>query len=142
MATALILVISLAALVQFAVWYLRAMMAVVAAHPLSDRVSRLFSSGGGMPGSNDFDLSCVFYRLCPDVELDTEAPPSRTAGTLSAVRGYYKLLGVLRGLSRVALPALSSWAGREMETCSRYAAVLLDQKLGRNVEAIARIYSY
>jgi hypothetical protein len=142
MLAALILVISLVALAQFAVWYLRAMMATVASQPFSDRLTRLFSSGGGTPGSNDFNLSCVFYSLCPEVDVDAPAPSTRAAARLSAVRVYYKLLVVLRKMSRIVLPVLSAWAGREMETCSRYAAVLLDQRLGRNVEAIARIYAY
>ena len=141
MLAALILVISVAALAQFAVWYLRAMIATVASQPLSDRFSTFFSSGGGTPGSNDFNLSCAFYRLCPEVELNAPDPSTQSGARLSAVRVYYKLLVVLRGFSRVVMPALSAWAGREMETCSRYAAVLLDQRLERNVEAIARIYA-
>lgn len=142
MLAALILVVSFVALVQFAIWYWRGVMATVAAQPLSDRARNLLIPGGSPPSADDFDVACVFYELCPELELGAASPSTRTGDRLGGVRAYYHLVSVLRTTSRALLPALSRWAAHEMETCSRYAAVVVGQRIERNAQAIAHIHSY
>jgi hypothetical protein len=138
---AIILVTALVALVRFAVWYWRALIATVAAQPVSDRLRSLIPLVAGPMRPGDFDLACAFYQLCPAVESNP-AVSSHMHGRLTTVRVYFRILARLRALGGYILPALSSWADREMGTCSRYAAVLVDQRLSSNLEAIARVHSY
>jgi hypothetical protein len=37
------------------------------------------------------------------------------------------------------VPAMASWANTEMATCSRYAAVLMEQHLERNMVCAAQV---
>jgi hypothetical protein len=39
------------------------------------------------------------------------------------------------------VPAMASWANGEMETCSRYVAVLMDQHMERNMVCAAQVRS-
>ena len=141
MLPAIIFVTAIVAMTRFSVWYWRALIATVAAQPVSDRLRNLIPVDAGVARPQDFDLACAFYHLCPAVESDSPAS-SRSHRRLTSVRLYFRILARLRVLGGFILPALSSWADEEMETCSRYAAVLVDQRLNSNLEAIARVHSY
>jgi hypothetical protein len=136
MLAAFIFVISMVALIHFGVCYLRAIMASVASEQLSARLGSYL--GGGTRGDDTFGLTCILSQLCPEIDPDVRAVRPRR---LLHVRAYHCLLGVLQSLSHSLLPSVSTWAGREMDTCSRYAAVIIDHRMARNLEAIARIHA-
>jgi len=131
MFAALILVISLAMLAQWGLFYWRALVAGVAAEPLSDRMR---SVAGDAPGSGDFrTLDCI-QQMCPEL--------GRGGRKIGTVRFYYRILALLRLTVGSIIPALSGWAGREMSLCSRYVAVVMDQRLRRNLACMAAIQSH
>jgi hypothetical protein len=56
--------------------------------------------------------------------------------SLATLRAYYSAVSVL-----CKLPALQAWAKQEMATCSRYVAVLVDQRLTQNLAYAAEMRS-
>ena len=56
-------------------------------------------------------------------------------GGFRAIRTYYAVVEMLGRL----IPALAKWSEAEMIICSRYAAVLVDQHLERNVICAAQM---
>ncbi len=134
MIAALIFVVSATALGQFGLRYWRALLAGVAAEPLSDRVLKVAGIAGQTIGAKDFGTLVSLHEMHPELGKDER-------GVLG-VRIYYHLVAALCSLSRSIFPTLSSWAHREMATCSRYLAVSLDQRLGRNLACFAQIRSF
>ncbi|HVH72163.1 MAG TPA: hypothetical protein VNB49_13770, partial [Candidatus Dormibacteraeota bacterium] len=56
----------------------------------------------------------------------------KTSSWLKEVSIYYNIIA---GLEKVFhLPSLSNWANHEMQLCSRYAAVVLDQNLAMSLD--------
>jgi hypothetical protein len=47
---------------------------------------------------------------------------------------YYRAVAKLEHALRVKLPAISAWAKSEMQICSRYVAVVLDQSLSMSMD--------
>jgi hypothetical protein len=47
---------------------------------------------------------------------------------------YYRAVEKLENAFRVKLPAISAWAKGEMQICSRYVAVVLDQSLSMSMD--------
>ena len=133
MITATLLVISVVALVQFAVYYWRSLLAGVAAEPISERVREAAGLESTSVGPSDFASFLQLNRLTPGL---------RDSGHgLRTVWAYYHAVGALKLLAGVRLPALAAWTEREMSTCSRYAAVILSQQLERNLACAAEIRS-
>ena len=130
MVSALILVISVVALIHFGVYYWRALMVGVAAQPLSERLESLSRSAGD---ADVFDLMVCFQQMCPELQ-------GRIRKT-GAVRLYFRVLTVFRDTLGPLSPWLFDWASREMSLCARYVAVVTDQQLRRNLGCIAAIRS-
>lgn len=130
MIAALILVVSVTALVHFALSYWRALMLGVAAQPLSENLCRLTA---GASDAEDFAVHVCYRKMCPDL---------RTARTgIGAVRLYYRALKGMRGALGRMVPRVREWTNREMAACARYVAVVTDQQLHRNLDFAAQIYS-
>lgn len=132
MYSALILVISVVALLHFSVWYWRALMAGVACEDLSEQMRDLTS--GGSVGPDDFFALVCMRKMCPDL-----AHKGKRIGLVSA---YYRALSLLRSTLGAIVPSVTGWANREMATCSRYVAVVTDQRLRGNQAQLAQIHSY
>ncbi len=139
MAASLILVLSVAALAQFALSYWRALLLETAARELSRRALEAGLAKLEL-GPKDFDVVISMYRLCPQL--------GERRSNLTVVRAYYRSIRALANLveSRLAhalgLDRLAGWTQREMQACTRYAAVLLDQRLTENLASAAKIQSY
>lgn len=129
MASALILVFALAALVNFAVFYVRALMLTIASEPLSDRW-RQASAKASVP-LDDFDAVLALNEMCPEL--------NRKGKSIGLVHVYYRVLEGLKSLLGRALPSFSLWADHEMETCTRYVAVLVDRRLRSNFDYAASV---
>ena len=126
MITVLMLIAALIGLAQFGVSYWRSMLASTAAQPLSERFCTASGLKHGTPGACDFSAILSLHRLTPG--LDNQ--PSRLHG----LQVYYSLVDSLR-----KLPALSQWAQSEMTTCTRYLAVVVDQRLSNNMACAAEM---
>ncbi len=127
MIATVLLLITLVALGQFAAYSWRAVMARVAAEPLSERVRVAAGLRGESIGSADFYPFLKLFDLTPRLK--------DRRGGLGMVRAYY---GLIRALGRL-VPGLAAWSEREMALCSRYVAVLVDQRLERNLACVAEI---
>ena len=123
MISALILVISVAALIQFAAFSWRAAFLSVAALPVSEGVSNLMD----METSSDFSQAAQWLELSPNLAGNER----RTLG----VRAYHAALQFMSSLG-------ISWAQGEMSNCTRFMAVLVDERLQSNRACYADICSY
>ncbi len=116
MFSAMLLAISTVALSQFALYYWRAVLAGVAAQPVSDRVLVAAQVEGGRLAPQDFQTFAGLHDLTLAIH------PNRS------------------GL-RKRIPALAVWSERERVICARYAAVQVDRRLQANLELAASLRS-
>ena len=133
MFSAMLLAISVVALSQFALYYWRAIVAGVAAQPLSDRVLAAANLDARRMAGQDFEKLAGLHELTPEL-----APGN---GGLTLVRAYYRLVEGLGALSGKHMPALAEWCERESVICARYAAVQIDRRLQVNLALVAALRS-
>jgi len=120
MIVALIGVASVAAVIQF-VYYCRSALASVESVELSAHALGVAGLKSGRLAAGDFQRFLELVRLCPEQRAET-------AG-IRAVAIYYRLLRVVDRASRLLAPALSAWARHEQQSCSHFAAVVLDRRI-------------
>ena len=128
MISVVMLIAALVGLLQFGVSYWRSMLASTAAQPLSERFCTASGLRHGRPSGGDFSTILSLHRLTPG--LDNQ--PSRLHG----LQAYYSVVDALH-----KLPVLNQWGHSEMNTCARYLAVLVDQRLSNNLACAAEMRS-
>lgn len=133
MFAAMLLAISIVALTQFAGYYWRAILAGVAAQPVSDRVLAAANLEAASMKGQDFEKLAGLHDLTPDLQTGNDG--------LTLVRAYYRALEGLERLSAAAVPALAAWCERERVICARYAAVQIDRRLQTNLALAAALRS-
>lgn len=117
-----IAVMSLAAFIEFAFAQWRSVWIAIASQPLSDAVQDATGVAPAAIGEHDFNLlACACERLSP---IPDEAHP-----WLGQIRAYYRIVSTIQVVCARPIPAVSAWASQELTACSRYAAVLLDERL-------------
>ena len=121
MVSILILVLSAAALVQFALHQWRMIWLSTANQPLSDSLRSVAGIETDSIGAQDFSS---LMQLCGEVSPNLK----RSTPWLREVKGYYAVLTVLRKMFGPILRN-STWVSNEMMYCSRFVAVVLDQHL-------------
>lgn len=134
--SAFILVISIATMIQFAAFTWRAGLLRTAALPLPNEAESYLASRNLLQSNSFSDVSAL-QELCPEVGAET--------GTnLRSVRLYYSFLQFLSTLGSSILEAGTStgWTNREMALCTRYATVVLSQRMERNYALSTEIRSY
>lgn len=117
-----ILAFSLFALAKFGIAQWRLILFSAADYQLSESLQ--FSTGidGSAIGPRDFGkLKSFCDGLSPEMK--------KTSSWLKEVSAYYRIIALIE-----KFPSLSSWANREMQLCTRYAAVVLDQNLAMNLD--------
>ena len=127
MIAAVLLTVSTVALVQFALYYWRAVISGVAAQSISDRIGMAAGIVAPQIGAQDFRSILSLHDLSPDLRGPN--------GSFWCVRVYYSLVEKLGKF----IPATASWAHAEMLICSRYVAVLVDRHLERNMACAAQV---
>jgi len=126
MFAAMLFAISIVALTQFAAYYWRAMLAGVAAQPVSERVLAAAGVQNGQVTGQDFPALVGLHNLTPEL---------RSGGSgLGLVCAYYSLVDGISSLVGRSLPAVGAWSERELAVCARYAAVQIDRRLQANLE--------
>ena len=133
MFAAMLLAISIVALSQFALYYWRAILAGVAAQPVSDRVLAAANLEAARMKGQDFEKLAGLHDLTPELGPD--------GGGLTLVRAYYRIVEALGTLSGVRMPALAEWCERERVICARFAAVQIDRRLQANLALAAALRS-
>jgi hypothetical protein len=115
------------ALVRFGISQWRAIWITAANQPLSGSLNLASGIDGAAIGAQDFSsLLDLCDQLSPGLK--------RTSPWLGELSIYYRVLAKLEQTFRIKLPSLSSWAKGEMQICSRYVAVVLDQNLAMNLD--------
>jgi hypothetical protein len=127
MVSIFILVFAGFALVKFGISQWRAIWISTANQPLSDSLQLTAGIDGAHVGAGDFGaLMNLCHELSP--ELKKKSP------WLREVSVYYRAVEKLEHAFRLKLPAVSTWAKSEMQICSRYVAVVLDQSLSMSLD--------
>jgi hypothetical protein len=125
--------ISIVALAQFGLYYWRAVLAGVAAQPVSERVLTAARVENGRVAPEHFETLAGLHDLTPDLF------PNR--GGLGLVRRYYRVVVGLDALAGARIPAIAAWSLRERVICARYAAVQVDRRLQANLQLAASLRS-
>ena len=133
MFSAMLLAISIVALSQFALYYWRAVLAGVAAQPVSDRVLVAAQVENGQLTPGDFETLAGLHDLTPDLY------PNRSG--LGLVRAYYSAIEALDAFLGKKIPTFAMWSERERVICARYAAVQVDRRLQANLDLAASLRS-
>ena len=133
MFAAMLFTISTVALLQFALYYLRAVLTGVAALPVSDRVLAAAEIEDGRLSPQHFATLAGLHDLTPELE------PHH--GGMGLVRLYYRFARSLGALLGKHMPALAAWSERECAICTRYAAVEVGRRLQASLELAASLRS-
>jgi hypothetical protein len=121
MMAALICVISLAVFAQFFVWYCRSILAPTRRVVLSERVREVTGIADQEVAPDDFHRLLQLVRLCP--ERGDDGSEIRAVGT------YYRVLAMLKRMSKMTGPRIARWVDHERQDCSYFAAVALDRRI-------------
>jgi hypothetical protein len=133
MFAAMLFAISIVALSQFALYYWRAVLAGVAAQPVSERVLAAARVENGRLAPEHFETLAELHDLTPDLR------PNR--GGLGLVRLYYRFVEGLDTILGKHVPMLAGWCERERVICARYAAVQVGRRLQANLDLAASLRS-
>jgi len=123
---AIIFVVSVIAFAQFGLYYWRAAISGVAAQAVSERIRVAAGIAHEGISAEDFRSIIILKDLSPNLR--------GTDGSFTTIRAYYAVVERIGNF----VPFLTNWARAEMATCSRYAAVVMDQHLERNMVAAAQ----
>jgi hypothetical protein len=127
MVSFLILAFACFALVKFGISQWRAIWITSASQPLSDSLQVEAGIDGATIGAQDFgSLLALCDQLSPGLK--------KTSPWLKEVSLYYRAVAKLEQAFLLKFPSIANWANREMQVCSRYVAVLLDQDLSMNLD--------
>jgi hypothetical protein len=127
MVSIFILAFAAFALVKFGISQWRAIWLTTANQPLSDSLQLTAGIDGAAIGGGDFR---TLMNLCDKMSPDLK----KKSPWLKEVSAYYRAVEKLDHAFRVKLPAISAWAKGEMQICSRYVAVVLDQNLSMSMD--------
>jgi hypothetical protein len=129
MMAAIILVCSVAFLLQFFMSYCRSLIAASGNLSLSTEVQEV-TGLSNVVTSGDFARVVQLLSLCPS------RPEDR--GEIRAVGAYYRLLGAAQSsVARVA-PAIQKWLESERSLCAYFAAVTLDRRIAFSRDMFAQ----
>jgi hypothetical protein len=126
--SAFILVMSMAALIQFAAFTWRAAF-------LSVATAEIVENGLNAIELNNFEEATSYERLCPELGVGGGM-------RLGSVSLYHRFLQMLTSVGDAILPLASGWAQREMALCTRYTTVTLVQRMERNQMVAAELASF
>ena len=133
MFSALLLAISMAALAQFGVFYWRALVAGVAAQPVSEQVLAAAKVDSETMRGEDYRSLAQLHKLTPEL-------CAKSSG-LGLVPVYFKLMHAIGTLAAGRVATLADWAENERALCARYAAVQVDRRLQANMAFAAAMRS-
>ena len=133
MFSAMLLTISIVALVQFAIYYVRSVVAGVAAQPISPEVMAAVSLNGSSLSGRDFGVVAKLHELTPNLE--------KKSSGIGLVRVYFQVVHAIGRLASGRFSSVANWAEGERLLCARYAAVQVDRRLQSNLALAAAIRS-
>jgi hypothetical protein len=128
MMAALILAISILAMLQFFVSYCRSLIAASARRSLSLDVQDVIGEMQTASGA-DYQRVMQYLHLCPERREDR--------GGIKAVDAYFRLLGAMEATLGKVMPSLKPWAEAERSLCAYFAAVALDRRIAYSRDMLA-----
>jgi hypothetical protein len=120
MIAALILAVSIAALLQFFISYCRSVIATSAVQPLSEQLREVTGIRNREIQGEQFGRLVRLARLCPDAGGDHRA--------IASIQIYFQLLGIGRATLKM-IPNAAAWTERELSRCAYFAAIALDRRI-------------
>lgn len=129
----MLLTISIVALMQFAAYYWRSILAGVAAQPISAEVLSAVSVDHGMLSGRDFEVVAKLHELTPNLQ--------KKSSSIGLVSAYFHVIHAIGQLASGRIAGLANWAEHERLLCVRYAAVQVDRRLQSNMALAASIRS-
>ncbi len=126
MIAAFIVVLSVAALIQFAVSQWRAMWITIAEQPLSE----FFTATTGIARA---EVRAEHFDFLTRTSEQLGTPATQQNLWLKEVGIYYRAVRVVGQFCERQFPTLAAWAEHELIACSRYAAATLDQRLSSHL---------
>ena len=126
MFSSILLAISVCAVFRFAMYYWRAVVAGVAAQPVSDRLLSAAKVEEGHFTADHFRTFAQLHKLTPDLN----APKTG----LGLVGLYYNLVELIGSVASHSIPSVAAWSERERIMCAQYAAVQVDRRLCGNLQ--------
>jgi hypothetical protein len=133
MFSAMLFIISIVALAQFALYYWRAVVAGVASQPISSEILDAVQMDESSLCGADFDKLSSLLDLTPEL--------NRSQGGLGFVPTYFNIIGKISNLFGKLSPALANWSEHERVLCARYVAVQVGRRLEANLAQAASIRS-
>jgi hypothetical protein len=133
MFSAMLFAISIVALAQFALYYWRAIIAGVAAQPITADVLEAVQTDELVLCGAHFGKLASLLKVTPELKHSRDG--------LGLVPAYFKIVGKLSDLFGQISPALASWSAHEQALCARYAAVQVGRRLEANLEQAASMRS-
>jgi len=129
MFSAMLFLIAVVALAQFALYYWRAVLTGVASQPISTRVLEAAEVEGASLCGADFNKLAGLLSVTPKLKGSSEG--------VGLVRIYYSLLGKIDQVFGSLSPALTVWSEQERALCARYTAVQVGRRLEANLAQAA-----
>jgi hypothetical protein len=123
-----ILLFSLAALLQFFVSYCRSLIAASSRRALSLDVQDVLGKSKAATGE-DFGRVMEFLKLCPERREDR--------GGIQAIGAYFRMLSAASVTLGKVVPSLRSWIESERSQCAYFAAVALDRRIAYSRDMLA-----
>ena len=133
MFSAILFSVAIVALLQFALYYWRAVLTGVASQAISNRILEAMEVEEANLSGAEFTKLASLYALTPELK--------RHGGGLGLVSAYYHVIGALGGFFERVAPAALGWSEREQTLCARYAAVQIGLRLEANLAEAASIRS-
>jgi hypothetical protein len=133
MFSAMLLTISMVALVQFAMYYIRSVVAGVAAQPISEQIIAAVSLNGSQLSGRDFGVVAKLHELTPNLQ--------KKSSGIGLARAYFEVVHAVGQLAAGRIASVANWAEGERVLCVRYAAVQVDRRLQSNLALAASIRS-
>ena len=130
----LIFLLSFLTLLQFFVFYSRALIAESRAWELSEQAREICGLTANAVESGQFRRLLELIAMCP--------APSGEGGKVMTVAAYFRLLGVARRVGEWAIPGAASWIDAERVGCAHLAAVVLDRRIAYNRTMMAQQSSH
>jgi len=121
MIAALILLVSIAALAQFFLSYIRALLLAGAQQAISPVVLEACSlEGVDVTGAD-------FHRLMLRAQLYSNQQSEGSA--VLAVRVYFSMVGLLRLAFGPLIPAVRGWSNQQQAACAKFALAALNRRV-------------
>lgn len=120
-ASTLILLFGIGALVQFSVAYCQTLLIAYGKVEISSRTRELIGINAERVAPEEFARLMAFVRMAPD--------PGDDSAEIRMVKIYFGVMKFVRFVTGPVSTRISRWAECELSNCAYFAAVTLDRRM-------------